>query len=53
MINSTQAPRVIRCLRKKKYLSLSLVALSTLIATAANGEQTDEERIKKLRAAFN
>ena len=47
MIKSTQAPKVNRCLRKKKYLSLSLVALSTLTA-AANAQQTDEERIKNL-----
>ncbi len=48
MIKITQAAKVNRCLHKKKYLSLSLVALSTLIATAANGEQTDAERIKNL-----
>ncbi|GEM_PF-3334569 len=48
MIKSTQAPNVNRCLRKKKYLSISLVALATLFATAANGQQTDVERIKNL-----
>ncbi|MEW6994844.1 DcaP family trimeric outer membrane transporter [Colwelliaceae bacterium MEBiC 14330] len=48
MIKSTQAAKVNRCFRKNKNLSLSLVALSILMANAAHGEQTDAERIKNL-----
>jgi hypothetical protein len=48
MIKSTQSLKVNRCLHKKKYLSLSLVALGTLTASVANAEQTDEDRIKNL-----
>ncbi len=48
MIKRTQTPKLHRCLRKKKYLSLSLVALSTMAAGAVNGQQTDEERIQSL-----
>ncbi len=48
MIKSTQAAKVNRCFRNNKNLSLSLVALSILMANAAHGEQTDAERIKNL-----
>jgi hypothetical protein len=48
MIKSTQTAKKNRCLRKKQYLSLSLITLSIMTATNANGQQTDEERIKNL-----
>lgn len=48
MIKTAHTPKNNICLNKKKYLSLSFAALSTLIATSVNGQQTDDERIKKL-----
>ncbi len=48
MIKSTQTAKKNRCLRKKQYLSLSLITFSIMTATTANGQQTDEERIKSL-----
>jgi hypothetical protein len=48
MIKSSKAHKALTYLSKRKYLSLSLVVLSAFLTTTANGQQTDEERIKKL-----